>query len=162
MDATVAWEKEVNVDSNEDTTNKCIKLEFPQNISKVHFIKMWLIENGKVISDNFYHRSLEENNYQDLNKLEKVKLTSNVTSAKGEDGNWTATVVVENTTKVPALMIRLNVVGDKDGDQFLPIFYSDNYFALLPGEKKEVSIKWKDVDTRGNAPVVKITGFNVE
>ena len=97
-----------------------------------------------------------------MNKLEKVRLASNVTSAKGEDGNWTATVVVENTTKTPALMIRLNVVGDNDGDQFLPIFYSDNYFALLPGEKKEVSIRWKDVDTRGNAPVVKITGFNVE
>ena len=54
------------IDSNEDTTNKCIKLEFPSNLSKVHFIKMTLTENGKVISDNFYHRSLEENNYQDL------------------------------------------------------------------------------------------------
>ncbi|WP_283391129.1 glycosyl hydrolase 2 galactose-binding domain-containing protein [Millionella massiliensis] len=162
MDATVAWKKEVTIDSEEDSTNKCIDLEFPDGISKVHFIKLWLIENGRVISDNFYHRSLEENNYQDLNQLAKVKLTSSVTTSKEEDGTWRAKVVLENPTQTPALMVRLNVVGDKDGDQFLPVFYSDNYFALLPGEKKEVDIHWQDVDTRGNAPVVKITGFNVE
>lgn len=162
MDATLAWEKETTVNSNEDTTNKCIKLEFPESLSKVHFIKMWLYENGKLVSDNFYHRSLEENNYQDLNTLPSVKLLSDVKVQKGSDGTWSAVVNIENTSEVPALMIRLNVVGDKDGDQFLPVFYSDNYFSLLPAEKKEVKISWKDVDTRGNAPIVKITGFNVE
>ena len=83
MDASVAWEKEVAIDSNEDTTNKCIQLEFPDNLSKVHFIKMVLAENGKVISENFYHRSLEENNYQDLRNLPKVALKSDVTTNKG-------------------------------------------------------------------------------
>lgn len=162
MDATVAWEKEINIDSNEDTTNKCIKLEFPKTLSKVHFIKMWLYEDGKLVSDNFYHRSFEGNNYQDLNTLPVVKLVSNVNIQKEVEGKWSAVINVENTSKTPVLMIRINVVGNKDGDQFLPIFYSDNYFALLPGEKKKVKVTWKDVDTRGNAPVVNITGFNVE
>ena len=162
MDGTVAWEKEAKVDSKEDTTNKCIKLEYPSDITKVHFIKLYLIENGQVISENFYHRSLEENNYQDLKQLPKVALQSNVNSAKGEDGTWNATVTVENPSQTPALMIRVNVVGDQDGEQFLPIFYSDNYFTLMPGEKKEVKINWKDVDTRGNAPKVEITGYNVQ
>lgn len=162
MDASVAWEKGVTIDSNEDTTNKCIKLEFPSNLSKVHFIKMTLTENGKVISDNFYHRSLEENNYQDLRTLPKVALQSNISTTKGADGTWNGKVVIENTTSTPALMIRVNVVGEKDGEQFLPMFYSDNYFALLPGEKKEVSFHWKDEDTRGNAPKVIVSGYNVD
>lgn len=162
MDASVAWEKEVTIDSNEDTTNKCIKLEFPENLSKVHFIKMTLTEGGKVVSENFYHRSLEENDYQDLRKLPKVALQSNASTGKSDDGTWSGTVVIENTTSTPALMIRVNVVGDKDGEQFLPIFYSDNYFALLPGEKKEVSFRWKDEDTRGNTPKVIVSGYNVE
>ena len=115
---------------------------------------MVLTENGKVISENFYHRSLEENNYQDLRNLPKVALKSDVTTNKGTDGNRNGTVVIENTTSTPALMIRVNVVGDKDGEQFLPMFYSDNYFALLPGEKDE--------DTRGNAPKVVVSGYNVE
>lgn len=162
MDASVAWEKEATVDSNEDTTNKCIKLSFPADLSKVHFIKMVLTENGKVVSDNFYHRSLEENNYQDLRQLAKVALQTTTTVDKNADGTWSAVSVVENKTSTPALMIRLNVVGNKDGQQLLPVFYSDNYFSLLPGEKKEVRISWKDEDTRGNEGEVLITGYNVE
>ncbi|MDH6304844.1 beta-galactosidase/beta-glucuronidase [Parabacteroides sp. PF5-5] len=162
MDASVAWEKEVTIDSNEDTTNKCIQLEFPENLSKVHFIKMSLTENGEVVSQNFYHRSLEENNYQDLRKLPKVALQAKSSTSKDADGNWNGTIVIENTTSTPALMIRVNVIGEKDKQQFLPMFYSDNYFALLPGEKKEVRFHWKDEDTRGNAPKVVVSGYNVE
>ena len=69
---------------------------------------------------------------------------------------------MENRSDAPALMVRLNIVGDKDSRQFLPIFYSDNYFALLPGETKVVRVHWKDVDTRGNAPLLKVSGYNVE
>ncbi|MBV8038992.1 beta-glycosidase [Bacteroides sp. AN502] len=161
MDATVAWEKEVSVDSREDTTEKCIKLEFPDGLSQVHFIKLTLEENGKAVSENFYHRSKVENNYQALKQLPKVSLRAQTQYDKGDDGEWKAEVTVENRSDAPALMVRLNIVGDKDGKQFLPIFYSDNYFALLPGETKVVRVHWKDVDTRGNAPLLKVSGYNV-
>lgn len=162
MDATVAWEKEVTVDSREDTTEKCIKLEFPDGLSQVHFIKLVLEENGKAVSENFYHRSKVENNYQALKQLPKVSLRAQTQYDKGDDGEWKAEVTVENRSDAPVLMVRLNIVGDKDGKQFLPIFYSDNYFALLPGETKVVRVHWKDVDTRGNAPLLKVSGYNVE
>lgn len=162
MDATVAWEKEATVDSREDTTEKCIKLEFPDGLSQVHFIKLVLEENGKAVSENFYHRSKVENNYQALKQLPKVSLRAQTQYDKGDDGEWKAEVTVENRSQTPALMVRLNIVGDKDGKQFLPIFYSDNYFALLPGETKVVRVHWKDVDTRGNAPLLKVSGYNVE
>lgn len=162
MDATVAWEKEVKVDSREDTTEKCIKLEFPDGLSQVHFIKLTLEENGKAVSENFYNRSKVENNYQALKQLPKVSLRAQTQYDKGDDGEWKAEVTVENRSDTPALMVRLNIVGDKDGKQFLPIFYSDNYFALLPGETKVVRVHWKDVDTRGNAPLLKVSGYNVE
>lgn len=162
MDATVAWEKEATVDSREDTTEKCIKLEFPDGLSQVHFIKLTLEENGKAVSENFYHRSKVENNYQALKQLPKVPLRTQTQYEKGDDGEWKAEVTVENRSDAPALMVRLDIVGDKDGKQFLPIFYSDNYFALLPGETKVVHVHWKDVDTRGNAPLLKVSGYNVE
>lgn len=161
MDGSIAWEKSATVNSQEDTTEKCISLEYPQNLSQVHFIKLWLIENGKVVSDNFYHRSLKENNYQALKELPQVTLDCQSATQQDKQGNWKATVTLKNPATVPALMIRINVTGDKDGDQFLPILYSDNYFALLPGEQKEISIRWKDVDTRGNAPVITVSGYNV-
>lgn len=162
MNGTVAWEKEVKVDSREDTTEKCIRLQFPDNLSEVHFIRLLLEENGKTVSENFYHRSKVENNYQALKQLPKVTLHTQAAYAKRADGEWTARITVENRTATPALMIRLNVVGDEDGIQFLPVFYSDNYFALLPGESKVIHVRWKDVDTRGNKPLLKVSGYNVE
>ena len=99
--------------------------------------------------------------YQDLRQLPKVSLQSDVVVEEDKDGQWLATVTLKNKTSVPALMIRLNVIGEKDSLQFLPIFYSDNYFSLLPGEEKLITIRWKDEDTRGNHPKVLITGYNV-
>ena len=162
MDGSVVWEKEATVDSKEDTTEKCIKLDFSGKVSNTHFVKLILTENGKLVSDNFYLRGVEEGNYQALREMPKVELKSAIQTQKGNDGNWTGSVVIENTTKTPALMIRVNVVGQKDGIQILPMFYSDNYFSLLPGEKKEISLRWKDVDTRGEAPKVVISGYNVK
>lgn len=162
MDASPAWEQEAKVDSREDTTEKCIKLQFPDNLTKVHFIKLTLKEGDRILSENFYHRSKEENNYQELKQLAKVSLQSDMQYEQAADGEWHAVITLENPTSVPALMIRLNIVGDRDGLQFLPIFYSDNYFALLPGEKKEVRVHWKDEDTRGNSPKLVVTGYNVE
>ena len=162
MDGSISWENEVSVDSKEDTTNKCMKLDFPASVSSAHFVKLTLTENGKIVSDNFYLRGVEEGNYQALREMPKVTLRSNVATNKGNDGTWTATAILENTSSTPALMIRVNVVGEKDGEQFLPVFYSDNYFSLLPGEKKEINIHWKDVDTRGETPKVVISGYNVE
>lgn len=163
MDAVTVWEKEVTVDSREDTTEKCIKPEFPEGLSRVHFIRLTLEENGRIVSENFYHRSLaEDNDYRELRQLPKVSLRTQTRYAKGDDGEWKAEVTVGNRSEAPALMVRLNIVGDKDGMQFLPIFYSDNYFALLPGETKQVSVHWKDADTRGNTPLLRVSGYNVK
>ena len=115
-----------------------------------------------MVSDNFYHRTLKENNYQALKTLPKTSLKWNMDTPQEVDGDWQTKVSLENASDVPALMVRLNLVGEQDGKQFLPVFYSDNYFSLLPGEKKEVSIRWKDVDTRGNAPKLLVTGYNVK
>ena len=161
MNGTVAWEKVVEVDSREDTTEKCIRLQFPDALSPVHFIRLTLEDDGKTVSENFYHRSKTENNYQALKQLPKISLHTQPEYMKADDGEWTARIMVENRTASPALMVRLNVAGDQDGLQFLPIFYSDNYFSLMPGEKKVVCVRWKDEDTRGNRSLLQVSGYNV-
>ena len=46
---------------------------------------------------------------------------------------------MRNNDSVPALLVRL-VLKDHNGEEILPAGYSDNYFALLPGEEKTVQI----------------------
>lgn len=160
-DGSVAWEKQTTINSKEDTTVECFGLEFPAEVSSAHFIKLWLYDGENIVSDNFYIRGTEEGNYQAIAQMPKVTLSTEVTTNKADNGEWCGNIVVKNTSNTPALMIRINVVGEKDGDQILPMFYSDNYVSLLPGEERHIDICWKDVDTRGNAPKVVVTGYNV-
>ena len=71
------------------------------------------------------------------------------------------TVTIENTSSAPAMMLRLNLL-DGDGQQILPVNYSDNYLHLLPGEKRVISVNWNKADTRQGNPVVEVTGFNLK
>jgi len=161
MDGTVKWSMEKVIDSNEDSTVKCFAVEFPEDLSDVHFIKLYLTKDGKTLSDNFYINGKEYGNHQAMRNMAKADVESEVAVKKGRGGVWTGTVTLENRSGVPAVMIRLNVVGKKDGGQILPMFYADNYFSLMPGEKKTVSLRWYEADSRGNRPEVKITGYNL-
>ena len=161
MDGTVKWSMKSAVDSKEDSTLKCFGIEFPEELSEVHFIKLYLRKDGKVISDNFYINGKEYGNHQAMKDMAKAEVKSSVSAEMDADGTWRGTVTLENLSDVPAVMIRLNVVGQKDGEQILPMFYEDNYFSLMPGEKKTVSLKWYEADTRGNKPEVKISGYNL-
>ena len=162
MDGSVAWEHKAEVNSAEDTTERPFSLEFPAELSSAHFIKLYLYEGDKVVSDNFYIRGTEEGNYQAIRQMPKVELQQSVTCEKADDGSWEGSVTLTNPTSTPALMIRINLLGAEDGDQILPVFYSDNYFALLPNESKTVTFRFKDIDTRGTTPKIVVTGYNVK
>jgi hypothetical protein len=157
----VQWEKDTLINSNEDTTVKCFDLEFPETLSDAHFIKLTLTGNGKVLSDNFYWRGLEEGNLQSLKDLPKVHLSSRTQRQKTRDG-WKLTTTLTNPSDTPCLMLRLKVTGNKSGERILPVFYSDNYISLMPGESKTITMSLKRQDTRGERPVVELTGFNYE
>jgi hypothetical protein len=123
---------------------------------------LWLKEGDKVVSDNFYIRGTEEGNFQAIRQIPKVELKQTATVEQNADGSWSGSITLRNDSSTPALMIRVNVVGEKDGDQILPIFYSDNYVSLLGGEQRQISFRFKDEDTRGNKPKVVVTGYNVQ
>ncbi|MCX6255613.1 MAG: discoidin domain-containing protein [Bacteroidia bacterium] len=160
MDGSVQWEKETSLDCKEDSTVNCFKLEFPKSLSSVHFIKLTLKEGEKTISENFYWRGLIDGNYQALRDLPLVEL-KNSTKVKKSGEDWILTTTLNNTSKIPALMIRLKVVGKNSGNRILPVFYSDNYISLMPGEKKVITMKLMDEDTDGEKPAVEISGYNL-
>ena len=92
--------------------------------------------------------------------MPKVQI-ENSTKVEKTGEHWILTTRLNNTSTSPVLMIRLKVVGKKSNERILPVFYSDNYVSLMPGEEKIITMKLKDADTRGERPVVEITGFNL-
>ena len=70
----------------------------------------------------------------------------------------TALVTLRNKSNVPAPFLRLNLMG-ADGEQILPVVYSDNYLTLMPGESRSVRVTWKIEDARGMNEEVEVTSF---
>lgn len=149
------------VNSNDDSTVVPEGLHVDDKVSlnggNVYFIRLWLNdENGRTLSQNFYVASNDEGNLQELNTLPQVELSPSITT----DGTR-ATVTVKNSSDTPAMMIRLNLKAE-DGEQILPVSYSDNYFHLMPGESRTVEVTWDAADARGSKPVIELSGFNVK
>jgi hypothetical protein len=84
-----------------------------------------------------------------------VKLEA-VTQAGRQGDRWLLTTTVRNPARTPALMVKLKAVREKTRDRILPAIYSDNYIALMPGERRTVRTELQDADTRGKRPPVVI------
>ncbi len=128
--------QECKLDVAEDQTFTCFPLEVPNDITDAYFVQLQLTDvSGKILSDNFYWQGREEGNVQALRQLEKTTLDTRLTGS-----GMQYKLHITNTGKVPALMIRLKVKDSATGDLVLPVWYSDNYFFLMPSESKEVDI----------------------
>jgi hypothetical protein len=160
QDGSVQWEKDTILGVAEDATAKAFGLEYPESLSDTYFIKLTLTENGKVVSDNFYWRGKEDGNYQSLRQLPQTSLNTQ-TSIVRQGEEWLLTTTLKNETQTPALMLRLKVTGDRSAERILPVFFSDNYVSLMPGEEKTISMRLHNRDTRGEKPKVEISGFNL-
>lgn len=160
-DGKLIYENSIELDSPEDTTIPVFPLTFDNpELSETYFIKLILKKGDEILADNFYWEGKEDGNYQELLKLEKARISMSH-KIEYENGGYTIHATVRNNSKVPALMLRLKVQGRKTGERILPAFYEDNYFSLLPGEKKTVDITFKAEDAHGENPALSIEGFNV-
>lgn len=160
MDGSLKWEKEASLDSTEDSLAAPIRLEYPPGLTAVHFIRLKLLRGEEVLSQNFYLRGLEENDFRAIRKLAKVRLEI-ATKRERRGDRWVLTSELHNVSDQPALMVRLKVVREKTGDRILPAIYSDNYVALMPGERRTIRTEVEDADTRGERPRITVEAFNL-
>lgn len=138
------------LNSPEDTTIAWTKLSslMTDAPSDVYYLRLTLTDKKGVVSENTYLMGREEGNYQALASQPKAEVVQK-TTVTGDGETLTATVVLSNKSRVPAPFLRLNLKGE-DGEQILPVTYSDNYLTLMPGETKTVVITWQRQDARGN------------
>jgi hypothetical protein len=160
MDGSPQWAKEAVVDSSEDSVLTPIHIDYPATLSPVHFIRLKLTRGTEVVSTNFYWRGTEEGNYRALRDLPKATVDA-MTQGSHMNDRWFMTTNLHNTSAVPALMVRVKAVRGKTRDRILPALYSDNYIALMPGERRNIVTEFADADTRGEPPDFVVEGFNL-
>ncbi|HLK17778.1 MAG TPA: discoidin domain-containing protein [Bryobacteraceae bacterium] len=159
LDGSVQWEQSASVDSLEDSTASPIKMQYPSGVSAVHFLRMELMRGADVLSQNFYWRGVQDGDYRALRELPLATVqASQMTERRGD--RWHLTTELYNSSNTPALMVKIKAVRDKTGDRILPAIYSDNYIALMPGERRTLATDVQYADARGEQPRIVVSGFN--
>jgi len=144
------------------TTVKAAQIDVPANISPVYFVKLDLNGNdGRLLSTNFYWQNVAQDDFAGLAKLPSTILEiTGVSQAEGD--NTLLTVTLNNPTQNIALMTHLQLHKKSSGNRVLPVFYSDNYLSLAPGESRTITIQAATKDLAGDSPLLLVDGFNVQ
>ena len=182
LDATLLADKEELVNVPADAAVKAFELPKPDGLTITFFVKLDLRDaNGKSVSDNFYWLSakadtLDWAHKQDtvytpqaefgdltgLNSLPQIKLqTSAVIEQNPAAATGKAHVRVKNASSSVAFQIRLRLANKKDDMDVVPVFWEDNYFSLLPGEARTISMIYDTAELHGARPVIQVGGYNV-
>jgi len=109
-----------------------------QNIKEeVYFLRLKLLDkSNKMKDENFYWLAQPGKSYVKLNELKQVALQCEFKpNTKGEK-----IVLISNPGNETAFFIRLKLIDAASGELALPVFFSENYFTLLPGENREIIV----------------------
>ena len=182
LDMSEKFSQVDTINAGADSTNKVLSLPDIDGLSPTYFVVLRLEDiSGKLVGSNFYWLSSkpetldwEKSNwyttptssyadYTALSQLPKVKLNvAQHTERKGSSEDAITHVVLENPSKSLAFFVRLKVNKGKGGDEVLPVLWQDNYFSLLPGERREVTATYHAKELGTAQAAVEVSGWNVE
>ena len=150
----------------------------PLAAPQAYFLMLELQErDGKSLSSNFYWLSnkppifewgrstdqrTEVHSYSDftmLARLPRVKLDA--TADWHYLGGDEVTVHLHNPSSHLAFQVKL-AFNNTDGNEVLPIFWSDNYLELMPGETKTIIARYPEWIKLENRAKLQVGGWNVE
>lgn len=143
--------------------------DFAKSTTDVVFIRLMVKDNlGNVLGDTLYwHNWKNYMRYESLNSLPEVTLSASVSPKPpiaGEIGkdNLLYAITLSNNDAAPAVQTRIRTISSATGEDILPAFYSDNYFSLMPGESKTVTVEFKPQYLKGGKPVLELSGWNTK
>jgi exo-1,4-beta-D-glucosaminidase len=179
LDLSPKFQKDAMVDLDPDASVKAIEIPQMEGLSPTYFVALELHDKaGKVLSKNFYWLStapdtfdwskstffmtpnIQSGDLKALNTLPQVELTASLAHHPASVGENAMMLTLTNPSKSLALSVQLKA-KNADGSMITPVFLEDNYFAIMPSEKRTVEIRYATADSKGQ-PLVEVSGWNVK
>ena len=184
LDAKEMASKDATLDLPPDSSTRAFDLPKPEGLTQTYFLQLQLQDaTGKLVSDNFYWLSrkadlLDWAHKQDtvytpqkefgdltaLSSLPKVNVEASMALIVGvasPNQPLMSHVVVKNLSSSVAFMVHLRLTNGNGGEDVVPLTWEDNYFSLLPGEKREINVEYPGPGVQGKKAVLEVDGFNV-
>lgn len=163
LDGSSPYQHDFDVNAPGSAATDLGSIELPPGLSPVYFVKLELRDAaGKLVSDNFYWRTVEPktDDLTQLDTLPKVALNAKVVR-RDDNEKIFLDVTLSNPGPTVALAAHLQLRRGTSKERVLPVYYTDNYVSLAPKEEKTVTIEAAQTDLKGEKPLVLIDGWNI-
>lgn len=135
----------------------------PPATDGAYFLALALTDgSGATVSRNFYWLTTAA----DFTSLQGMPAAGVDASARGTVEGDRALVRVSLCNGTPgapvAFFLRLQVRAADGAERVLPVFYTDNYLSLVPGETRQVTLDFAAGALAHGAPALWLEGWNVE
>jgi exo-1,4-beta-D-glucosaminidase len=180
INSQVVFEENVLVSLGENAYQSLLSLPELEGKKQVYFLDMKLTDaSGSLVSDNFYWLATQKDlldwdqyfwfytpqkqyaDFTKINTMQKVSIEVEKEIVR-QGAEWEVHVTLRNPSDNIAFFIELMAVKQSDGSAILPVFWSDNYVSLPPGESKTLDLKFYEKDLSGDQLQIDIQGVNLE
>jgi beta-galactosidase/beta-glucuronidase len=120
------------------------KKQQEEDLTPVSFIRLELTDaNGNLLSDNFYWRNgTDEQDFTSLSALPEAGVSCSLADMKIlGDTKGQIRLLLKNNSGTIAFANRLRAVNSTTKERILPVFVSDNYITLMPGEERTIYVE---------------------
>lgn len=155
------WNKKTRINIGPNTSEEIFSIDIPEKFEvDVYFTELQLNDKeGNLISENFYWLSAGED-FTFLSELPEVKLDAEID--KEEDSELIISKIrLMNPSNNLAFFVNPSIRKGKEGEEVLPSFWSDNYFSILPGKTKELTVEFQKSGLVGEEAYLKLDGWNI-
>ncbi len=179
MDLTPMFAKTMPVSIPEDSSTRVFYLPRIARLSRTYFVRLVLNDSsGNVVSSNFYWLSSQPDvfdwnapdypyaqlmtyaDFTDLQNLPPAQVSVNWTSGTA-GAEQVEHITVQNESQSLAFFVNLTILKGRDGGDVAPVFWSDNYIPLLPGESRVLTATYPKKLLGGTIPYIQVAGWNV-
>lgn len=146
----------ITAEKNKTASVSGLQLKYDGEATR--FIRLRLLSKaGEVLASNFYWQKRPDGHYRDLASMDQtsIQVSAYQTGKRGQ-----GKIKIKNTGSAVAPMVRFSLIDGKTGERVLPVFWSDNFIGLMPGESREVTMDLEsDISPEFK---LKVEGWNVE
>ena len=128
---------------------------------RLHFLALDLLDAEGRQLDRVVTWVQADCRFHELMKLPPAVIDARVTEQSQQDGETLYKVSVRNASSVPAVQVWLEVIRGELGEEILPAFWNDNALTLLPGEQRELTVRFRTNLLAAASPHLVAEGWNV-
>lgn len=180
LNGSLKYSNEINTDVEEDGIKTCFIIPQIADLSSVYFLRLSLKDSKQNVQNiNWYWLSQKpdevdwkrskwfyspQSDFSDFTPLKEMPATTlDVSYSTDKNENHTThAVTIANTGASVAFFVHVRALKEENGDDILPVIFSDNYISLAPGESRTIDCSYENNDAGKGMPFILTTAWNLD